>query len=312
MIQEICWQVASCCDGMTLRDFLRSKRVSAGLRAAVKRNGGFLRDGRLICAHERIAAGQKIVMPLCEEQESHVTAQNIPLDICYESPHVMVLNKPAGMTIHPTLGFAHDTLANAFCGEMERRGEKRLFRPLNRLDRETSGLVVCAMHGYAAAWLTEEVQKIYYAVVQGMPSPPQGDWNQPIRRCEDSIIKRCCADDGKPSLTHYRVLYYEPTKNCALTECRLETGRTHQIRVHASTLGHPLCGDDLYGGSTQYINRVALHCGSVSFREPVTEQRVAVTCPLPPDICELLPNWVQEAVLLDSQIWKISENGKNA
>lgn len=289
MIQEITWCAEPCCDGMTLRDFLRKKRVSASLRAAVKRNGGFLRDGRLICAHERIAAGQHITMPLLEEQESHVAPQAIKLEICYESPHVMVLNKPAGMTIHPTFGFSHDTLANAFCGEMERRGEKHPFRPINRLDRETSGLVVCAMHSYAAAWLSEEVEKIYYAAVQGKPNPPQGDWNMPIRRCEDSIIKRCCAEDGKPSLTHYRVLHDGPDGAYALTECRLETGRTHQIRIHASFFGHPLCGDDLYGGSTLSINRVALHCGQVSFREPVTEENVVVTCPLPPDISMLFP-----------------------
>lgn len=290
MIQEITWDVQPCCDGMTLRDFLRKKRVSASLRASVKRNGGFLCDGHLIRAHERIAAGQKITMPLLEEQESHVAPQVIPLDIRYESAHVMVLNKPAGMTIHPTFGFLHDTLANAFCGEMERRGEKRPFRPMNRLDRETSGLVVCAMHSYAAAWLTEEMEKIYYAVVQGRPNPPQGDWNMPIRRCEDSIIKRCCADDGKPSLTHYRVLNNGPNGAYALTECRLETGRTHQIRVHASFFGYPLCGDDLYGGDTEQINRVALHCGQVSFREPVTEKKVVVTCPLPSDICALFPD----------------------
>ena len=288
MIQQIEWQVTPSCEGMTLKDFLRSKKVSASLRAAVKRNGGFLSEGRLILPHEKVAAGQRITMPLPEEPPVGVTPQNLPLRIVYESEQVMVLEKPAGMTIHPTMGFSEGTLANAFCGEMKRRGEVRPFRPMNRLDRETSGLVVCAMNTYAAAWLHKQTEKIYYAVVHGAPHPAKGDWNMPIRRCEDSIIKRCCAEDGKPSLTHYRVLYEEADGRCALVECRLETGRTHQIRVHASFFGYPLCGDDLYGAPPGAMQRVALHCGQVAFCEPVTEQAIVVKSPLPEDIRLLL------------------------
>ena len=268
-------------DGLLLKEFLRRRGLSAGLMSAVKRDQGFSQGGRPIRANERVKAGEDVSVPLPPEPKTSVAPQRMPLQIVYEDEHALVLEKPAGVAVHPTMGIADGTLANAFCGLMEQRNTPMPFRPVNRLDKGTSGLMLCAMNAYAAPLLAQSVKKVYYAAVVGIPRPSCGCWDSPIGLYPGSIIQRCCTPDGKPSRTHYRVLEAEKDGRAALLECRLETGRTHQIRVHASGAGHPLLGDELYGGPAIPARRPALHCGELRFEIPGTRREVCVRSPWP-------------------------------
>ena len=219
------------------------------------------------------------------EPPTTVAAEDIPLRIAYESEHAVVLDKPAGMAVHPTLNYAGGTLANAWMGCLAARGETGVFRPVNRIDCNTSGLVLCAKNAFAAPLLAESAEKWYLALVEGAPPEEKGVIDAPIGRAPGSIILRCVCAEGKPSLTEYEVV-----RRCGahtLVKARTVTGRTHQLRVHFAHVGCPLAGDDLYGGSRAHIARHALHCACIRFTEPVSGGAVEVESPLPPDMAAL-------------------------
>lgn len=274
--------VAPAQNGQTLRDILRRNEVSATLLRSIKRQGGFFCNG--VAVHTNIPAqtGDVISFALPPEEETTVIPENLPIDIVFENEHAMVLNKPAGQTVHPTRGYISGTLANAFCGEMQRRGKNTVFRPVNRIDRNTSGLVLCAMHVYAAPLLAKSVQKIYYAIAQGEMPLGKGVIDTPIALCDNSLIKRCIAENGKQSRTEYTVLAVK--NGLSLVACVPVTGRTHQIRVHFSSIGRPLIGDDLYGGSTNLIQRHALHCGKICFTDFTNHEKITITQQFPKDM----------------------------
>lgn len=201
-------------NGMLLRDFLRKRGVSAALAKGVKASDGFFRDGAPVHTDMRLSAGQRISFALPPEPPTEVLPQALPLDILYEDAHAMVLNKPAGQTVHPTRGYADGTLANAFRGRMAARGSAAVFRPVNRLDRGTSGLVLCAMNAYAAPLLAAAVQKVYYAVAEGLVDGEEGAIDAPIALAHGSIIQRCVCGRGRPSRTEYRVLHGAEGTHC--------------------------------------------------------------------------------------------------
>ncbi len=204
------------------------------------------------------------------------------------------------MAVHPTLNYPLGTLANGYAAWAAERGESPVFRPVNRIDKDTSGLVLAAKNGYAAPLLAQRVEKLYYALAEGELPLGKGVIDAPIGRRGDSIIGRCVTPDGKPSRTEYTILKAE--NGLSLAACVPVTGRTHQIRVHFASIGHPLAGDDLYGGSREKIRRQALHCAKQTFYLPESRivsdgveimmpmqlKPVTVESSLPADMAELI------------------------
>lgn len=291
-------------DGALLRNFLRQCAVSTELARAVKFHGsGFWADGQPILANRRVEAGQDIWFELPADGAGVAPQPEIPVQAVYEDAFAIVLDKPPHLAVHPTLNYPLDTLANGYAARMEARGESPVFRPVNRIDKDTSGLVLAARNTYAAPLLAENVQKLYYAIVEGeLPLGP-GVIDAPIGRRGDSIIGRCVTPEGKPSRTEYTILKVQ--NGLSLAACVPVTGRTHQIRVHFASIGHPLAGDDLYGGRRDRIGRQALHCAKQTFRVPEytevpdgicirtpvsagTGRTVTVESPLPQDMADLL------------------------
>ena len=211
-----------------------------------------------------------------------------------------MLEKPPRLAVHPTLNYPLDTLANGYAAWAAAQGRSTVFRPVNRIDKDTSGLVLAARNSYAAPLLAQGVEKLYYAIVEGeLPLGP-GVIDAPIGRQGDSIIGRCVTPEGKPSRTEYTIL--KAKNSLSLAACVPVTGRTHQIRVHFASLGHPLAGDDLYGGHRERVGRQALHCAKQTYTIPAytpmpdgividweaPRQRITVESPLPADLQALL------------------------
>lgn len=246
---------------------------------------GISREGKLLRVVDNVYAGDKITVKLPEDNNEIVPVE-MPLDICYEDDHIIVLNKPPYMPVHPTHDHVYDTLANGLAYYLNSKNEHFCFRAINRIDRDTTGLVLIAKHSYAASNLVKNVKKTYVAVCEGIINE-QGTVDANISFLEGHTIQRVAGTiDGVKAVTHYKPIKY--SNNHTLVEYDLETGRTHQIRVHMSYINHPLAGDDMYGGSLECIERQALHCQTITFTHPVTHQVITVTTPLPEDMQSLL------------------------
>ena len=273
---------------------------------------GLVAEGHVLCNGKapakslKLKAGDIILLEIPDAKPIEAVPQEIPLDIIYEDAHLLVVNKPKGMVVHPAPGNPDGTLVNALLwhckGSLSGIGGE--IRPgiVHRIDKDTSGLVLAAKNAYAAPLLAGRVTKLYYAIAQGALPLGEGAIDAPIGRRGDSIIGRCVTPEGKPSRTEYTIL--KAARGLSLAACVPVTGRTHQIRVHFASIGHPLAGDDLYGGHRDRIARQALHCARQSFRVPAyTEvpggirletpveehaRTVAVESPLPEDMRALL------------------------
>lgn len=265
-------------DNVTALDFLRARGFSRRMVTALKQSGGLTRGGEILRSVDRVHSGD-VIRVVMEDRGGVVPNGKIKVEISYEDEDIIIYNKPPFLAVHPSIRHYDDTLANAFAA----RFPDIPFRPVNRLDRDTSGLCVCAKNRLAAAGLTE-LKKVYFAVVMG-DIARGGTVDLPIARENESIINRCVRADGKPAVTHYEPL--ERINGRTLLKIRLETGRTHQIRVHMSHIGHPLCGDRLYGGDGS-IDRQALHCGETELTHPITKKVIRISSPLPEDIRSLL------------------------
>ncbi len=216
----------------------------------------------------------------------HFIRSNRRVEIPYEDDDLLVFNKPADMPCHQSCGHAADTLANVFAAHCDHLGLDLMYRPLNRLDRDTSGAVLVAKNRFAAARVTNNFHKTYQAILLGCPPQPQGRVDAPIRREFPEEMRRIVAPDGQRAVTNYRVLAQGMAEGqpLSLVDFVLETGRTHQIRVHMAHLGCPVLGDELYGQKSELIPRQALHCRHIAFPQPVTGQEIRVDCPLPADM----------------------------
>lgn len=228
-----------------------------------------------------------------EEDNSNIPSTKMNLDIIYEDDAFLVINKPAGIPVHPSMQHYSDSLSSGVKYYFDTLSLHKKIRPVNRIDRNTSGIVIFAKNEYIQEYLVREMKnkefyKEYIAICNGILNEKQGTINLPISRKEGSIIERCIDEKGSPSITHYLVLNEYIDKDYTVIQCTLETGRTHQIRVHMSAIDHPLLGDTLYGKESNLISRQALHSHKVSFIHPITKERVTYIAPLPYDIRKLI------------------------
>lgn len=273
-------------DGGKLKTFLRGPcQVSSSILTRLKWIPNSITvNGESVHVTQILSAGDTVCLHL-PETESQVQPEKLPVALRYEDEDILLVNKPSHMPVYPTPGHDRDSLANGIAFEMAQRGEPFAFHPIFRLDRNTSGLLVVAKHCYSASLLSSGVEKRYYAICEGILSG-SGVIDRPIRLKPGHTIQREVGEGGQRAVTHWKAL--RSFSDHTLLEIQLETGRTHQIRVHFSSIGHPLAGDDLYGGSLDKIGRQALHCGWVSLQHPVTKEQMEWYQPLPDDMCALL------------------------
>lgn len=229
-----------------------------------------------------------------EEDCEYIEPQNIPLDIIFEDHCLLVLNKQPGIVVHPTCSHPDSTIANGIAYYLKQKGVLRKIRPVSRLDRETSGIIIFAKNQFVQETLIRQMQagifeKEYLGIVQGIPPSNSGTINLPIDRKPGSIMLRHISDTGAPSVTHYEVVESFLQHQASLLRFKLETGRTHQIRVHCQAMGFPIYGDTLYStGICQLISRQALHSHTTKIVHPETRKEVIFNAGLPSDINHVL------------------------
>lgn len=269
-------------NGRRIKDFLHDFGFSSSLLVKLKRSReGITVNGSFARTIDTVTTGD--VLRITIDSSGHMPSPTrMDIDILYEDEDILVLDKPPFMPVHESRNHIGDTLSNFVAYHIDR---DTAFRAVFRLDRDTSGIVLVAKHELAASKLAGKIDKDYYALVSGVVDE-SGVVDAPIGRCGDSIIKRRVCADGEHAVTRYYPLaqYGDYT----LVRFKLLTGRTHQIRVHMSYIGHPLLGDSLYGGSRDIIDRQALHCGDIYFVHPVTGEDIHITSPFPQDMKNIM------------------------
>ena len=265
---------------------------SAVIRTAKGYSDGILLDGVHVTTAQMARPGQVLSILVSDRAEGDLVSAEGLVDIVYEDADLLVVNKAAGVAAHPGPGHHDDTLGNFLTHHYKERGVPFVYRPAHRLDRNTSGLMVIARHAHGQELLkgqlhTGDFRRTYLAVCEGVPAQEEGVVNQPIGRADGSVLRREVRSDGAQAVTRYKVM---STKNGRSLVClELETGRTHQIRVHMAWLGHPLVGDFLYGTERpELIGRTALHSWKLSLTQPLTGERLELEAPIPEDMFNLV------------------------
>ena len=252
-------------------------------------------NGEWVYLNHKLQSGDILTIHIKEDASSEkIVPVELPLDIIYEDEDLMVVNKPANMPIHPSMNNYENSLGNALAYYFAKQNKPFIFRCINRLDRDTSGLTIIAKHMVSAGMLSSMVankkdggiSREYLAIVKGSLTPIQGTINAPIARKEGSILERIVDPAGETAITHYQVI--EEKNGHSLVSLLLETGRTHQIRVHMKHIGYPLIGDYLYNPDMEHINRQALHSYRLQFKHPITGECMEFVAPLPHDMAQVL------------------------
>ena len=276
-------------------------RLAPGIsRSAAQRlceDGLVLLNGAPAKKNARVAPGDVLELTLPEPQPTQAQAEDIPLDVAYEDADVIVINKPKGLVVHPAAGHWEGTLVNALLHHCRDSlsGVGGALRPgiVHRIDKDTSGLLIVAKNDFAHQKLAAQLQdhtlaRTYVCIVCGNLREDAGTVNAPIARDKNDRKKMAVRPDGKPAVTHWQVLARYP--GYTYVQCKLETGRTHQIRVHMASLGHPILGDTVYGHKKPELGQTTqcLHAKELTFRHPRTDEPVTVTCPLPEEFERVL------------------------
>ena len=280
--------------GLRVEQFLRRKRYSGQNLSEIKRMPkSILVNGVHYYMRQELSTGDHLQVRICETQNSEkIPPTKLPLDIIYEDEDLLVLNKPAGMPIHPSLNNYTNSIANALAYYFQSQGKPFIFRCCNRLDRDTSGLTIVSKHLVSGSILSDmtkyrEVHREYLAIARGSVTPSEGTIQAPLGRKEVTIIERTVDwEHGEDAVTHYKVV--KEANGHSLVSLRLETGRTHQIRIHMKYLGYPLIGDYLYNPDMEYMTRQALHSHHMEFIHPITGEHMSFTAPLPEDMARVM------------------------
>lgn len=300
MERRLCFSVTAQDNGRKIEEFLRQKGYSHHVLTHLKRTDhGIVLNGEWAYSSTKLQPGDVLEIRIREENSSdQIIPTPLPLAVVYEDEDLMIVNKPADMPIHPSINNHENTLANAVMYYFEQKGEPMVYRCVNRLDRDTSGLLILAKNMFSAAVLytqsaNRQIHRTYLAIVEGK-TPLSGTIDAPIAREQNSAIMRCVDFSvGERAVTHYRRLQYNEEKNASFLLVRLETGRTHQIRVHMKYIGHPLLGDFLYHpGATNLIQRQALHSCSLEFAHPITGKNLYFTASPPQDMQKVMAGLV--------------------
>ena len=284
-------------DGIVIREFLKEElELSSRLirRAAIEKR--IFVNKEAVRMRKVLHTGDIVEVKLERVESQNIIPEKMELNIVYQDEDILVLNKPPYTVVHPTRGYPTGTLANGVLYYFNETNQNCIVRLVSRLDMDTSGLIIIAKNQYAHMALSKEMQlnhleKRYLAVVHGHLQKEEGTIDLPIFKPEDeeSIFKRIIDERGQRSITHYKVV--KKFKDATLVECLLETGRTHQIRVHLSHIGHPIYGDTLYGygeEEKELIPRQALHAYGLDFKSPRTKEKLSLRAELPEDILNLI------------------------
>lgn len=276
--------------GKLIKDFLQEKGFSRQNLVELKKiPQSILLNGVWEHVTCKLVKGDTLCIQIKEDDSSEkILPIELPFPIIYEDEDIVVINKPADMPIHPSLNNYENTLGNAAAYYFSQQGKSFIFRCINRLDRDTTGLTILAKHMVSCSILQSEmverrISREYLAIVEGEFESTEGTVDAPIGRKEGSTIERMIDyENGERAITHYKVL--EQKKNAALLALILETGRTHQIRVHMTSIGHPLVGDFLYNPQNKGMTRQALHAWKLSFTHPITKMKMELEAPVPEDM----------------------------
>ena len=281
----------------TVRQVVTGKfYISYNLLLKLKKNNKILLNGTSTYLDKEIFNGDIITINIdFEEDNSNIVPTKMVLSVLYEDEYLLIIDKPAGIPVHPSVIHFEDSLSNGVKYYFDTINLHKKIRPVNRLDRNTSGIVIFAKNEYIHDMLSKQMQnkqfkKEYIAICEGVFDKKQDTINAPIARKIDSIIERCVSSTGDVALTHYSILKEICKNNETFSEVlvNLETGRTHQIRVHMAYIGHPIVGDSLYGNESDLINRQALHAYKVEFIHPITSKKLEIQSELPADIQNLI------------------------
>lgn len=281
---------------MSINDIMTKElNISTRLKNKLIKNKNVLLNGFFVDTRHIANVGDILTVDLSyAEDNSNIVPNQMNLKIVYEDEHLLAINKPAGIAVHPSVLHYSDSLANGVKYYFDSIGLNKKIRAVNRIDLNTSGLVLFAKNEYIQECLIRKMnsstfKKTYLTIVSGHLKKKSGTINAPIARKENSIIERCISNNGQTAITHYKVL--QEFETYSLVQCTLETGRTHQIRVHMAHIGNPLLGDSLYNHTpSSLINRQALHSYKMNFIHPISRKPIYLEAPFPEDIAKLISN----------------------